>query len=352
MQGRSQSQFTASFAAMLDNCAEYGINTIFAHVRPFGDALYESDYFPWSYIATGVEGKHPGYDPLEIMLREAHARGMKLEAWINPYRVRHDKKYPLSVDNQAKIWLDENSTNVATNGTYIVFNPASKQTRDLIVNGVREIIRKYDVDGIHIDDYFYPSTMTEWDKTFDSASYRAYINGGGGLSLGDWRRENVSTLVRAIYSAVKAENPRVLFGISPQSSVYNNYNAMYFDVRAALSSSGYCDYICPQIYFGYDNAAQPYYETLTQWDEMIKVSGVKLYPGLAVYKAGQVDSWAGAGKNEWQNNSDIIARQILDARACYNYGGFALYRYDSLFKPESSVKSHISREAANLEDIL
>ena len=352
MQGRSQSQFTASIAEMFDNCANYGINTIFAHVRPFGDALYQSDYFPWSYIATGVEGQNPGYDPLEIMLREAHSRGMKLEAWINPYRVRHDKKYPLSAGNQAKIWLDEGSANVATNGTYIVYNPASKQTRDLIVNGVREIVRNYNVDGIHIDDYFYPATLTEWDKTFDTSSYNAYKSAGGNLSHADWRRANVATLIKAIYSAVKSENPRVLFGISPQSSVYNNYNAMYFDVQSALANTGYCDYICPQIYFGFENGTQPYHETLVQWDNMIRVPGVKLYPGLAVYKAGAADSWAGAGKAEWQQNNNIIARQVEDARACGNYGGFALYRYDSLFKPDSSVKSHIAREAANLEDIL
>ena len=352
MQGRSQSQFTASIAAMFDNCAQYGINTIFAHVRPFGDALYKSEYFPWSYIATGVEGKDPGYDPLEIMVREAHARGMKIEAWINPYRVRHDKKYPLAENNQAKIWLDEGSLNVATNGTYIVYNPASKQARDLIVNGVREIIRNYDVDGIHIDDYFYPSTLTEWDKNFDMASYNAYRNAGGTLVHADWRRANVSTLVRAIYSAVKAEDSSVLFGISPQSSVYNNYHAMYFDVQAALANTGYCDYICPQIYFGYENDVQPYYETLMQWDKMIKVSGVKLYPGLAVYKAGLTDTWAGSGKAEWQQNNDIIARQVEDSRDCVNYGGFALYRYDSLFRPDNAVKSHVAREAENLEDVL
>lgn len=135
----------------------------------------------------------------------------------------------------------------------IYYNPGSEEARQLIVDGVKEIVANYNVDGIHFDDYFYPTT----DASFDSGTYAAYQNSGGTLSLADWRRENVNILVRQTYAAIKSINPSVKFGISPQGNMSNNYNVQYSDVAKWISTSGYVDYICPQVYFGFQNQHQP-----------------------------------------------------------------------------------------------
>lgn len=348
LKNKSAKQFTNNVAAVFDNVKSFGLNTVIVQVRPFGDALYDSDYFPWSSTITGTEGQDPGFDPLQIMVDEAKQRNLRIEAWVNPYRVRAaGNTSPLSADNQAKIWKDAKNSAVITYNGVTSYNPASKNARELIVNGVVEIVQKYEVDGIHIDDYFYPST----DADFDKSSYAAYKDGGGKLALADWRRANVETLLKSMYKSIKAENKNALFGISPQSSVDNNLNAQFLDVKKIAGSSGYCDYICPQIYFGYDNAAQPYEETLGQWSDMVKNSKVKLYVGLASYKVGAVDSYAGAGKNEWLQNTDLQQRMVADARNSSNYGGFVLYRYDYVFNPPSNIKSAVQKENKNLKSI-
>jgi uncharacterized lipoprotein YddW (UPF0748 family) len=351
---QSKEQFTKNIRGVFDNCAAYGLNTVIVHVRPFADAIYKSQYYPWSYLCTGVEGVDPGFDPLAIMVEEAHARNLRIEAWLNPYRIRNaNSKYAICDTNPAVKWLSAGDSAVIVHNGVTSYNPASKKAQDLIVNGVREIVRNYNVDGIHIDDYFYPTTATgAVDMSFDASSYRAYVNGGGQLSQADWRRRNVETLLKAMYSAIKEEDPDVLFGISPQSSVYNNYNALFLDVAKIASTPGYCDYICPQIYFGYQNQAQPYQETLESWNNMVTCKDVDLYVGLAAYKVGAPDQWAGTGKNEWLNHTDLLARMVKTARNQSSYKGFVLYRYDSLFAPEQGVATHVGKEYENLKTLL
>lgn len=349
LKGRTQAQFTANIQNAFDNVKDMGLNTVFVQVRPYGDALYNSDYFPWSHTITGTEGVNPGYDPLAIMVREAHARGLAIEAWINPYRVRHSgTTAALSSDNQAQKWLNSGSDSVVKTSVGIYYNPGSEEARQLIVNGVKEIVANYDVDGIHFDDYFYPTT----DASFDSGTYAAYQSGGGKLSLADWRRENVNILVRQTYAAIKAINPSVKFGISPQGNMSNNYNVQYSDVAKWISTAGYVDYICPQVYFGFQNSTNPYDATVQKFNNMITASGVDLYVGLAPYKIGTEDTWAGEGKNEWINGEDILARMVGSARKNGHYKGFALYRYDSVFAPAAGVKAQVEAELSSLEDVL
>lgn len=349
LKNKSKTEFTANISDVFDKVKAYGLNTVVVHVRPFGDALYDSEYFPWSYTITGVEGKDPGYDPLEIMIKQAHARGLRFEAWLNPYRVRNDgNTNAMSADNPARIALEAGDGSVVKYKNVISYNPASAKSQKLILNGVREIVRKYDVDAIHIDDYFYPTT----DEAFDKNYYTAYTDKGGELSLADWRRDNVLKMVRGMYKAVKDEKPEVLFGISPQSSIDNNYSTQYLDVKKITSVDGYCDYIMPQIYFGFDNQAQPYAKTLALWSNMVKAPGVRLYVGLGVYKCGLTDSWAGTGKSEWADNNDLLAQMVKEARSLENCTGFALYRYESLFVPAEKVQTHVKKEAANLKKIL
>ena len=164
-----QEQFTKNIEQAFDNVKALGLNTVIAQVRPFSDALYESELFPWSYLAGGEEGIDPGFDPLEIMVEEAHERGLRLEAWLNPYRVRNSAtNAELSAENPATAMLKTGDA-IQYNGA-ITYNPASKKAQQLIVDGVREIVENYEVDGIHFDDYFYPTT----DVAFDAASYAQY----------------------------------------------------------------------------------------------------------------------------------------------------------------------------------
>ncbi len=336
LQNRSESAFTSSIRAAFDQILDLGLNTVYAQVRPFGDALYYSDYFPSSYLFTGTEGEigSQPYDALAIMVREAHSRGLRIEAWINPYRIRTSDK-PLSDDNPAWDMLETGDALRYDGGIY--YNPGSEAARELIVNGVREIVENYDVDGIHFDDYFYPPNA---GSSFDAETYQS---SGTSLSLGDWRREQVNILVRRVYNAVGTDK---VFGVSPAGNNENNYSSLYCDVEEWLTNPGYVDYICPQVYFGFDNSVKPYKSTVREFDGMISQSGVKLYVGLAAYKIGD-----GQYGSEWASNTDIMARQVAYARTVSHYGGFALYRYDSLFNPASGVAWAVEEELANLENI-
>lgn len=338
LKNRSKSQFTASIREVFDNIADLGLNTVYAQVRPFGDALYDSDYFPASYLFTGTEGKIGGapYDALKIMVEEAHDRGLKLEAWINPYRV-YTSSRNLSDDNPALEMLETGDALRYDGGVY--YNPGSPVARELIVAGVREIVEGYDVDGIHFDDYFYPPNAP---ATFDAETYE---EADTDLTLAAWRREQVDILVKEVYSAVSGGK---VFGISPAGNNDNNYNSLYCNVGKWLTNSGYVDYICPQVYFGFNNSIKPYASTVDEFNDLITKSGVKLYVGLAAYKIGDAQQ----GGAEWVDNTDIMARQVEYAREQSRYGGFALYRYDSLFNPGSGVAAAVKKEIANLKDIL
>lgn len=347
--GRNEAEFRVNIAEAFDNIKELGLNTVFAQVRPFGDALYPSDYFPWSYIVTGSEGQDPGFDPLQVMVEEAHSRGLRIEAWVNPYRVRAvEAVRPLSSGNIAAQWADEGSGDAIRYEGGLYFNPGSEKARQLIVNGVREILENYAVDGIQFDDYFYPTQSLDFDKgSFDS--YRA---GGGELSQEAWRRENVNQLVREVYQTVKSVDSSLLFGIAPEGNIETNYNEYFADVAKWLANEGYLDYICPQIYYGFQNEKSPFKSSVESWNRMIKVESIKLYVGLAPYKIGKMDEWAGSGSEEWLQNEDLLVRMVEFSREQSHYGGFALYRYASLFLPEADVADAVQQELQALEEIL
>lgn len=336
--GKSEAAFTAGINKVMDNIRGLGLNTVYAQVRPFGDALYYSDYFPASYLFTGAEGEigSQPYDALEIMVRAAHSRGLRIEAWLNPYRVR-TSGLALSEDNPAREMLDTGDALRYDGGIY--YNPGSPAARELILDGVREIVRNYEVDGIHFDDYFYPPNAT---AAFDAETY---AEADTTKSLAAWRREQVDLLVKAVYQTV---GPGKVFGISPAGNSQNNYNALFCDVEKWLTTPGYVDYICPQVYFGFEHRTKPYKATAKEFNDMISQSGVKLYVGLASYKIGDAQQ----GGTEWVSNTDIMARQVEYARTLSRYGGFALYRYDSLFSPAPGVSGAVKEEIANLKEVL
>ena len=185
---------------------------------------------------------------------------------------------------------------------------------------------------MQFDDYFYPST----DETIDKISYDNYINNGGTLNLGDWRRDNINNFVADTYKAIKEINPNVRFGISPSADIIKNRDQLYADVSLWVKGEGYVDYICPQIYFGFENQTMPFESTLREWINLTNGTKTLLYIGLAGYKTGESDQYAGSGKDEWLNNSDILARQINMINAETAVDGFAIYDYSSIFSTDAS----------------
>ena len=340
--GKTAAQFTQAIGAAFDNCAALGLNTVYVHVRSHGDAYYDSDIFPQSKYVTGTLGKKADFDPLEIMVQQAHSRGLSLQAWINPLRCCAVSEISGADGTLIGEWASERAGTyiVNVNGTYYL-NPAYSEVTDLIAAGAAEIAANYDVDGVHIDDYFYPTT----DASFDSAAYSQ----SSFDTLSAFRFANCDRLVSGLYGAVKGANSSALFGVSCQGSLENNYNQMYADVKKWTTSDGYLDYIMPQIYYGFDNSAQPYETCVATWDALAVAGGKPLIVGLSVSKLGLEDTWAGAGKREWITDSDIIPRQFTCAAERQSYGGVCLYSYRSVFAPESSVKAQVDKEIKALK---
>ncbi len=349
LKGKSEKAFKENISSALDNIEGLGLNTLIVQVRPFSDAIYKSKYYPWSVYCTGTEGKDPGFDPLEIIIAQAHGRGIRVEAWVNPYRVRTDsEKFKVSSASPASKWINEDSDNVINYDGGIYYNPGKAEVRELIVNGIKEIVENYKVDGIHFDDYFYPTG----DKAIDEKAYGEYTSSGGKLDLPSWRMENVNILIKEVYTEIKKTNSKIIFGVSPQGSMNNNYNSQYIDVKKWVQNPGYIDYICPQVYYGFSNEGSNFQSVIEEFNNLITESKVKLYIGLATYKLGKEDSWAGSGSDEWKNSTDILKRQVEASRKLEKYDGIMFFRYDSLFNPEAQVKSQVDKEKDNLKSIL
>lgn len=352
---KTKAAFETKVDTMFDDSVAMGMNAVIVQVRPFADAMYPSDYFPWSAYASGTQGKSVNYDPLKYMVSAAHKRGLKFHAWVNPYRITGadgvDAITKLSTDNPARIWYESDNATDNRNVLYYdkmyYFNPASKAVRDLIINGVKEIATNYAVDGIHMDDYFYPTfTSANVSTAFDAPEYSTYksANAAAGkksLSIADWRRANVNTLVKDIYSGVQKVNDTCVFGISPAGNLNNLRSDLqyYVDVDTWVSNKGYVDYICPQIYWGF-NDKTAFDKVLNQWTELNQKRLVDLHIGIAVYRAGSTIT------DEWKNGKDILKREVTYARETQKVDGFMFYRYDYFNKADTKT------EVTNLISIL
>lgn len=312
MQGKSEESFRKSVAQIMEDAAADSVNTVYFHVRPNGDAYYVSELFPKGAYLDG------DYDPLAIILEEAHDRGISVHAWINPLRLQTAEQMEKVPDSFiVKKWINAGEPYVKNvNGRWYL-DPAYPETVELIENSVSEILENYDVDGVHIDDYFYPTTDTEFDREAFEAS--------GSTELAQWRVDNVNRFVKAMYDTVKEKDTRIVFGISPQGNVDADYSTQYADVIRWGSEEGFCDYIVPQIYFGFENENSPFLPTLKQWEELVDESKAALIIGLAAYKLGREDKWAGeAAELEWINDPDIIKKQIKEVKNS-SADGYALY---------------------------
>ena len=322
----SESAFAADVGAMFDNIAAMGANVVLAHVRPFGDALYPSDLYPYSHLCTGTQGRDPGFDPLAVLVQAAHDRGLELEAWVNPYRLQSGGTPATLADtnlaNTRPDWVKS-----VDGGLYL--DPADPDVRGYIAAGVGEICQNYDVDGVHFDDYFYPTTAAE----FDADDYAAYCDGGGTLGLEDWRRENVDALVALCYQT--AHEYGVRFGIAPQGDPDSNSRSQYSDTARWLREAGFVDYLMPQLYWGLDykkdgDASHSLTALASQWLALERRGDVALYFGLGAYRIGEGDGGDRSGPGtEWQSGGALAAQ--ADELARRGGQGIGLYRYDSLF---------------------
>lgn len=324
-QDKSERSFRKKFEKIAENSRGFGLNTLIVQVRPFGDALYKSDYYPWSHILTGTQGKNPGYDPLEIMCEICKSYNLNIHAWINPYRVTlGNKPKKLSADNPYSL---NTSMGLKTeNG--IILDPSNEEARNLIINGIVEIVKNYEIDGIQFDDYFYPENIGD----ADSKSYNAYTEKMGknnSMNIENWRKANVNMLVCEAYRAIHSNSNDIVFGISPQGNILNN-EKLFADVKSWCTCKGFVDYICPQIYFSIDNPVLTFEDSLKSWSELEFYEGVNLYVGLAGYKAGTDDD-----EGTWSDSSDILAREYEILKNYENTDGFMIYSYNSIVSKTS-----------------
>lgn len=314
MQGKSKEEFSAAITELLEEQAIRGINTIYFHVHPEGDAYYKSEIYPCGAFIDG------DYDPLQIVLDIAHSMDISVHAWINPYRMQTiEKMETLPDDFIIKQWINSNNPMVRQVGNRWYLNPAYDAVTNLICDTAKEIMENYDVDGIHIDDYFYPDTAPE----FDIEAFEA----DGSTDLAEWRRDNITSMVQALYNTVKEYDSRLKFGISPQGNIDSDYNTQYADVELWTANQGYADYIVPQIYYGFANEVCPFTETLERWEKLAQNGEVSLVIGLAEYKINKFDKWAGiSGENEFIENPETIDRQTGIVRDSEIADGYAFYR--------------------------
>jgi uncharacterized lipoprotein YddW (UPF0748 family) len=261
----------AELLRILDRMQELNLNALVLQVRPAGDAFYASSIEPWSYWLTARQGRapQPYYDPLEFAITESHKRNIELHAWFNPYRAQNASLFPLAANHMAEQFPQY----AYVYGKLLWMDPGAREVQDRTYETIMDVVRRYDVDGIHLDDYFYPYPESGVDFP-DEATYNAYLRSGGTLSLGDWRRNNVNQMVERLHTGIQAEKPYVKFGISP-FGIYrpgqppgidglDQYAAIYADPKLWLQR-GWVDYIAPQLYWPIDRQAQSYPVLLDWW---------------------------------------------------------------------------------------
>ena len=344
LRGKNAKDMKKTIDVMLDTSKDFGFNMIILQVRAFSDAIYPSSIFPSSRSVVNKEGDELPFDILEYFIKEAHQKDLELHAWVNPYRISNETDSSvISVTNPAYDMLDD-STAVAVLDSGIYYNPASSEVESLILEGINEIISNYDVDGIHFDDYFYPLSTT-----IDEEEYNDALSDNSSLTLQEFRLSIISSLVKKTYDLIKSYDKNILFGISPDGNIDNNYNSNYVDTRLFCTEDGYIDYIMPQVYYGFLNSTKPFEETIKSWNNLI-TNDIDLIPALAFYKTGNIDTYAKEGINEWIEYNNIIAREVMLSRDLSNYSGFAIFRYDSLFGNDLTDTSFLEKE--NLKTIL
>jgi uncharacterized lipoprotein YddW (UPF0748 family) len=346
--------------AILDKAVELNMNAVFFQVSPEGDAFYKSEIVPWSRYLTGTFGKDPGFDPLEFAVKAAHERNLEIHAWFNPYRVsmgitaavKSSLNIKLSVYREHPEWIR------TANGRFVV-DPGIPEARKWVADRVMEVVRKYDIDGVHFDDYFY--TEARGERMNDEETFRKY-NDGMFANLGDWRRNNNYLLIKDISGKIRAEKPWVKFGVSPSgvwgnikdghpdgsntNTDYTNYEKCFADTKKWVEEE-LIDYIAPQIYFTFANGNAPYGELATWWSGVCEGKDVHLYIGQAFYKINADNDPYFKGANAVPE----LSRQLTLNMTYPGIDGTILFRadflYDELKQPAvSAIKNNLWAEKA------
>ncbi|WP_456293793.1 glycoside hydrolase family 10 protein [Streptomyces bacillaris] len=302
--------------AHLDRAVRLRLNAVVFQVRPTADALWPSPYEPWADCLTGVQGQDPGWDPLATAVREAHDRGLELHAWFNPYRVaNHTDPTRLAASHPARLHPEW----VLPYGGKLYYNPGLPEVRRFVQDAMLDAVRRYEIDAVHWDDYFYPYPVAGQEFK-DDAAYERY--GSAFADKAAWRRDNVDRLVREMGVRIRETRQGVRFGISP-FAVWRNkatdpagsdtragvetYDDLHADTRKWVRE-GWIDYICPQIYWHLGQTAADYAKVLAWWDATVRGTGVGLYVGEALYKAGDPAQAA-----PWQDPAEL-SRHLTLAR--------------------------------------
>ncbi|KQS88807.1 family 10 glycosylhydrolase [Chryseobacterium sp. Leaf394] len=309
----SVDQQKAEAINMLNMLQENNFNAVIFQARPSADALYTSELEPWSYFLTGKTGEppYPNYDPLQFWIEESHKRGMELHVWLNPYRAHHSNGGAVTSLSMASKLSD--ITIRLKNGMYW-FDPANPKTQSHVSNVVKDIVKRYDLDAIHFDDYFYPYATYNNGRDFpDSASWNAYVNSGGTLTRADWRRDSVNQFVERIYKEIHAEKSHVRFGISPfgiwkpgyPAGIVGSsqYDELFADAKLWLNK-GWVDYFSPQLYWPVESKGQAF-GPLLEWWKSENTMNRHLWPGLNTVEVKVSDR-----PTEIKNQIEL-SRQIL-----------------------------------------
>jgi uncharacterized lipoprotein YddW (UPF0748 family) len=296
--GLSTAQQQNEAIVLLDFLKAHHFNAVIFQVRPQADALYQSKLEPWSYYLTGIQGKAPDpyYDPLTFWVEAAHERGLELHVWLNPYRAHHVAGGVVSDSSMVRRMPGQV---VKLKEGYWWFDPAQKATQDHGVAVVMDIVKRYDIDGVHFDDYFYPYPSYNGNEDFpDSTSYAQYRADGGKSGRGDWRRESVNSFIHRLYDNIKAEKKHVKFGLSPfgiwrpgypgSVSGFDQYDQLYADAKLWLNK-GWVDYFSPQLYWPIARMPQSFPVLLGWWSEENKMNR-HLWPGISVNRDTSIKS--------------------------------------------------------------
>jgi uncharacterized lipoprotein YddW (UPF0748 family) len=335
----------AELITILDNLKNNNYNTVFLQVRPECDALYNSSIEPWSYRLTGTQGLAPSplWDPLAFAITEAHARGLDLHAWLNPYRVRANAtSYTASVNSVLNMYPDWILT-ASNDANSKILNPGIPAVQDYITSVVHDIASRYDIDGIHFDDYFYPNAGMATNQ--DNQTYTDY-NPTHIASLADWRRNNVNVMIGKVYDAIQvinsSQNKNIVFGVSPfgiwksgmPTGISGNasFSALYCDPSAWLNTEK-VDYLAPQLYWQI-NSSQDYIALSTWWNDQIKAKNKQLYVSQAYYKMTDANNWS---VSEIENQISHDRATAMDA----TFGQIA-YRYSTIKNNDKAINSTLN----------
>ena len=327
-----RASFEASTDEVIRNLQAIGANTIFLHTIVRTEAYYPSEIYPMAQVFNGID-----YDPLAIFIEKAHGAGIQVDAWVDPLRsLTVDEINSREINDTVSQWLRENNERLRqVNGRWYL-NAGYPEVRAMVCSVVTEILDNYDVDGVHLDDYFYPDGT---DRRFDAYAFGHQSEYDDAAAF---RKASVDALVEDLHTLCAKKGVR--FGISTAGN-YELTAETYYADPVHWVQAGTVDYLAPQIYWGFEHPLKPYTETLLQWKDI--AGDVPLISGLAAYKAGTRDIYAQEGAEEWLNNHDLLVRQITvsEENGC---AGWALFRYGSLFRCSEDVKDAVKMELAEL----